>query len=104
MCWRRAPTDASFPHEEWKIGVLLRLLVHGRVSDVLVGHLLVGVEDTHDGYDTDRRDDRGHVDDEEQTIDAQRHQAPFQTHLLLGVTRLELHHERAKNSLDLVNL
>ena len=42
----------------------------------------VGVQDTLERYHEDGGDDCGDVDDEEQAVDAQRHQTPFQAHLL----------------------
>jgi len=64
----------------------------------------VQVEDALERDDEDRRDDGRHVDDEEETVNAQRHEPPFQTHLLLGVARLQLYHERTQHPLYLANL
>jgi len=72
------------------------------VDELLV--LGVGEEDAVERDGEDRHDDRRDVDDEEETVDAQRDQTPFQTHLLLGVARLQLHHERPQHALYLANL
>jgi len=53
-----------------------------RLLDAMVRDRGVGVQDTLERYHEDGGDDCGDVDDEEQAVDAQRHQTPFQAHLL----------------------
>ena len=48
----------------------------------------IRIQEAVDGDGADGCNDGGEVDNEEQSIDAQSYQTPFQTDLLLGVTRL----------------
>ena len=72
----------------------LGLLLFDVVDDVLHG---VGELDGVDLVDERRRDEEGDdgadVEDEEHAVERQGDQSPFHRQSLLGVARLQLHHE-----------
>ena len=75
-----------------------------------VEDFLYAIIDVVGGYMVDERgreeegDDGADVENEEHPVESECDQPPFHRQTLLGVTGLQLHHERLEDTLDLLHL